>query len=94
MLHGSVPRSILRSLAGSSIEPNYAPDGLTEQTIDDLLDALGCRVAVPDTPTRPVRPVTGVTEVRWEHRRTRQEATAAALLRTGTGTSVDMGEVA
>jgi hypothetical protein len=52
MLHGSIPRSITRSLAGGPVEPNYTPDGLTEQTIDDLLDELGCRVAAPDVPTR------------------------------------------
>jgi hypothetical protein len=92
MLHGSVPRSIVRSLTGSPVEPNYAPDGLTEQTIDDLLDELGCRVAVPDAPTRPVWLLAGVTEMRRKRRWTRQESTAAALLLAGTGAGV--GEVA
>jgi hypothetical protein len=80
MLHGSIPRSITRSLAGGPVEPNYTPDGLTEQTIDDLLDELGCRVAGPDVPTRPAWLLACVPETRWEHRWTRQEPTAAQLL--------------
>jgi hypothetical protein len=61
MLYGAVPRSIARSLmTGSRVELNHAPDGLTEQVIDDLLDELGCRVAVAEVPGRPGRrPVGG-----------------------------------
>jgi hypothetical protein len=92
MLHGSVPRSIARSLAGGPVEPNYTPDGLTEQTIDDLFDELGCRVAVPDVPTRPAWLLACVAETSWERQWTRQEPTAAQLL-VDAATSV-AGEVA
>jgi hypothetical protein len=46
MRYGSLPRSVARSLANCPIERNYAPDGLTEQAINALLDEL-CLVEQP-----------------------------------------------
>lgn len=46
MRRGSIPRSVVRSLPASSIECNYAPDGLTESDIDALIAEV-CSESVP-----------------------------------------------
>ncbi len=37
MKYGSMPRSLVRFLADAPLEPNHAPDGLTEKDIDALI---------------------------------------------------------
>jgi hypothetical protein len=41
MNHGSLPHRIARALPSTSIEPDYAPDGLTEADIDALAAEAG-----------------------------------------------------
>ncbi len=54
MRYGSLPPSIARSLPAGPIEHRHAPDGLSEQAIDEMLDELDLAVPVPDVPSRPV----------------------------------------
>jgi hypothetical protein len=70
MRNGSMPRSI--ALPAGPIEPNYAPDGLTEADIDAL-------IAEVDAENAPTRPLPGwlsadPIEHRRDHHRTRQAA--------------------
>jgi len=37
MKHGSLPRSLARSLPAEQVEPTHSPDGLTEADIDALI---------------------------------------------------------
>ena len=68
MKHGSLPRSILRSLPAEEAEPIHAPDGLTEADIDALIAETGIDLGaeppdddqpvaqvIPLHPTRPPR---------------------------------------
>lgn len=71
MRYGSLPRSVARSLAGGPIGRSYAPDGLTEQAIDALLDEL-CPVEQPAEPTRPHWQSPDAATHRSERRRVRQ----------------------
>jgi hypothetical protein len=41
MKHGSLPRSIVRSLPAEQVEPTHSPDGLTEADIDALITETG-----------------------------------------------------
>jgi hypothetical protein len=41
MPSGSLPKSVARSLSHEQIEPDYAPDGLTEADIDALAAQIG-----------------------------------------------------
>lgn len=49
MKHGSLPRWIARLLPAGSLEPNHAPDGLTEADIDALMTEAG----IADEPESP-----------------------------------------
>ena len=68
MKHGSLPRSILRSLPAEEFEPTHAPDGLTESDIDALIAETGINLGaeppdddqsvaqvIPLHPTRELR---------------------------------------
>jgi hypothetical protein len=65
MKHGSLPRSIVRSLPAEQVEPTHAPDGLTETAIDALIaeTSIDLRTEPPDDdqpvaqviPLRPTR---------------------------------------
>lgn len=48
MRKGLLPRSVARSLPAGSIEPDYAPDGLTEADVDALISEMPAAI-------RPVR---------------------------------------
>lgn len=76
MLHGSVPRSITRSLNGSPVEPNHAPDGLTEQAIDALLRKLDLAAMTKPRPTSLLMDEMGTQR---QHRRQARRCTAAVV---------------
>jgi hypothetical protein len=70
MRKGSIPRSI--ALPAGLIEPNHAPDGLTEADIDAL-------IAEVDAEVTPVRPRPGwLSADSIEHRRDRHRTRQAA----------------
>jgi hypothetical protein len=65
MKHGSLPRSIVRSLPAEQVEPTHSPDGLIEADIDALIVETGINLGAepPDDdqsvaqviPLRPTR---------------------------------------
>ena len=58
MNHGHLPRSIARSLPLGEVEPNHAPDGLTEEGIDALAAEAGVELEPPlDDEDESVAPV-------------------------------------
>lgn len=69
MKHGSLPRSIVRSLPAEQVEPTHAPDGLTEAAVDALIAETGIDLGAepPDDdhsvaqviPLRPTRELRG-----------------------------------
>lgn len=67
MRYGSVVRSIARSLDSGASAQGYAPDGLDEAAIDDLMDE-----ALADVPFRPSWRTSDVAEQRRVCRRVRQ----------------------
>jgi hypothetical protein len=50
MRNGKLPHSIARSLPTGEIEPNYAPDGLTEAAIDALIEQTDAEVTARPRP--------------------------------------------
>ncbi|HYS40525.1 MAG TPA: hypothetical protein VEO01_33335 [Pseudonocardiaceae bacterium] len=50
MKHGSLPRSIARSLPAEKVEPAHAPDGIAESDIDALIAETGIDLG-PEPPT-------------------------------------------
>jgi hypothetical protein len=59
MKHGSLPRWIARSLPVGAVEPDHAPDGLTESDVDALAAEAGIDLELPadDQPVAPVIPL-------------------------------------
>jgi hypothetical protein len=57
MKHGSLPRSILRSLPAEEAEPIHAPDGLAEADIDALIAETGIDLGAEPPDDRPIAQV-------------------------------------
>jgi hypothetical protein len=68
MKHGSLPRSLARSLPAEQVEPTHSPDGLTEADIDALITEtgidLGPEPADDDQPLAQVIPLHPTRELR------------------------------
>jgi hypothetical protein len=68
MKHGSLPRSITRSLPAGEVELAHSPDGLTEADIDALITEsgidLGPELATDDQPLGQVIPLHPTRELR------------------------------
>lgn len=56
MKYGSLPRWIARSLPVGPVEPDHAPDGLTESNVDAMAAEAGIDLELPDG-DQPIAPV-------------------------------------